>query len=119
LGAAGIRVDAPAYVALAVDVMLRAPARLAAQVEQRATRIVTDLLHPIDGGPSGGGWPFGRRLWESDVLRALSEVEGIDRIDAVEVREADGGLHRDVPADGLIFAEVAAVDVRVEPVVEP
>ncbi|TCM35978.1 hypothetical protein [Kribbella sp. VKM Ac-2568] len=116
-----LRVAPPTYVPVAVSVRLRARGDLAAQVEQVATDRLVALLHPTEGGPGGsGGWPFGRRLWESDVLRALHHVDGIDRVVDVELRRVDGHDDLDVmPADGLICAAVPDVAVHVEPMVEP
>jgi hypothetical protein len=112
-------VEPPTYVAVTVTARLRASAGLAAQVEQAATDALVALLHPTDGGPDGGGWPFGRRLWESDVLRTLGAVDGIDRVDGVELRRVDGRAFADMPADGLVWAAAADVDVDVELVVDP
>ena len=114
-----LRVDPPSYVAVAVTVRLRVPAALAAQVEQAATAALVELLHPTDGGPDGRGWPFGRRLWESDVLRTLDGVDGIDRVDGVELTRLDGRPLDAMPADGLVSAAAGDVDVQIEPVVEP
>jgi hypothetical protein len=114
-----LRIEPPAYVAVAVTVRLRVPAALAAQVEQTATAALVELLHPTDGGPDGRGWPFGRRLWESDVLRTLDGVAGIDRVDGVELTRVDGRPLDAMPADGLITAAASDVDVQIEPVVEP
>ncbi|MBD3925673.1 hypothetical protein IEZ26_13655 [Nocardioides cavernae] len=112
-------VEPPAYVAVKVTARLRASAALAAQVEQAATDALVGLLHPTDGGPDGSGWPFGRRLWESDVLRTLGTVDGIERVDGVEVSRVDGRALADMPADGLIWAAAEDVDVQVEVVVDP
>ena len=114
-----LRVEPPTYVAVAVTVRLRVPAALAAQVEQAATAALVELLHPTDGGPDGRGWPFGRRLWESDVLRTLDGVDGIDRVDGVELTRLDGRPLDAMPADGLVSAAAGDVDVQIEPVVEP
>jgi predicted phage baseplate assembly protein len=119
LPARQLRVDPPSYVAVAVTVRLRVPAALAAQVEQAATAALIGLLHPTDGGPDGRGWPFGRRIWESDVLRTLHDVDGIDRVDGVELTRLDGRPLDAMPADGLVWAAAGDVDVQIEPVVEP
>jgi predicted phage baseplate assembly protein len=116
LPARRLRVEPPSYVDVAVTVRLRVPASLAAQVEQAATAAVVALLHPTDGGPDGQGWPFGRRLWESDVLRTLDGVDGIDRVDGVQLSRPDGGSLDAMPADGLVTAAEGDVDVQIEPV---
>jgi hypothetical protein len=114
-----LRVDPPSYVAVTVTVRLRVPAALAAQVAQAASAALVELLHPTDGGPDGRGWPFGRRLWESDVLRTLDGVDGIDRVDGVELTRLDGRPLDAMPADGLITAAAGDVNIQIEPAVEP
>lgn len=113
-----LRVEPPTYVDVEVTVRLRVPAALAAQVEQGATDALVELLHPTDGGPDGRGWPFGRRLRESDVLRALAGVDGIDRVDGVELTRLDGHPLDAMPHDGLVSAAAGDVAVQIEPVPE-
>ena len=53
------------------------------------------------------------------MLRTLGAVEGIDRVDGVELGRVDGRALADMPADGLVCAAAADVDVQVELVGEP
>lgn len=56
------------------------------------TSVVRRFLHPVTGGPSGRGWPFGRPVRRSEVLQLLDELSGVDRVEGlVLVREKDGG----------------------------
>ena len=32
------------------------------------------FFHPLAGGPEGGGWPFGRDVYRSEVLQVLDET---------------------------------------------
>ncbi|MGC0416995.1 hypothetical protein [Embleya sp. AB8] len=48
------------------------------------------FLHPITGGPRGTGWPFGRDVYRSEVLRVIDEAPGVDHVTALSLR-ADGG----------------------------
>jgi len=77
---------APEY----IDVTLRVTlipigVEQAATLEQLANKRLRRLLNPIEGGPKDQGWPFGRRIWESDVIRALSSLPGFDRLDEIEL----------------------------------
>jgi hypothetical protein len=121
LSARRLRVVPPTYVPVAVSVTLRVHPDLAAQVERTATDALVALLHPTEGGPGGsGGWPFGRRLWESDVLRTLQGIDGLDRVVDVEIRPADGARELGPMApDGLVCAAESDVAVHVEWVVAP
>jgi hypothetical protein len=48
------------------------------------------FLHPVTGGPTGRGWPFGRPVRRSEVLQLLDELPGVDRVEGlVLVREKD------------------------------
>jgi predicted phage baseplate assembly protein len=38
------------------------------------------FLHPLEGGPEGTGWPFGRSVYRSEVLQVLDEVPGVDHV---------------------------------------
>ncbi len=108
LGPAAIVVKAPVYVGATVTVRLVAPRAVLADVEQSAKTVLTRLFHPVDGGPDGTGWPFGRPATRSDVLRALGAVDGLDRVVSVELSTTDA-----VPADGQVTAEPTDVTVVV------
>ena len=86
LGEDDLEVRSPDFVRVRVDVELRATAasEIAALEDAARTRL-RELLDPVEGGPDGDGWPFARRIWNSDVLRALSEMPGLDRIESVQV----------------------------------
>jgi hypothetical protein len=116
LGDMAIQVSGPVYVRLKVGASLTAAADRVAVVEDGATRALSALMHPIDGGPDGTGWPFGRRVWPSDLLRALSAVDGAGRIEDVTIETLDGTISLDsLAADALVCAEEADIDVRVVP----
>lgn len=80
-----------------VRVSVRASLRLLAGA--RADRVVTTaeeavdrFLHPVTGGPSGRGWPFGRPVRRSEVLQVLDQLPGVDRVESlVLVRDGDDG----------------------------
>lgn len=76
-----IRVYNPDYVNVYVSVEIIAESPdMGAMVEKEAKDRLLKLLHPIEGGPDGKGWPFGRGLWKSDLFRALAGTPGLDRV---------------------------------------
>lgn len=120
LGDRSVEVTGPTYVRLRIVASLLAAADRVAEVEQGTERALLDFLHPTDGGPTGGGWPFGRRVWPSDLLRVLDAVEGVERITELEISTAGDGVSLDAMAgDALIHVESSDVDVRVVPGGEP
>ena len=116
LGENGIAVSGPVYVPVAVTANLVAPRDRLAEVEHAAKDTLTKLLNPVAGGRDGAGWPFGQRPTTGDLLRALSEVPGLDRVGSVDVTAPDGGPLDLMPADGLVCAKVADIHVVVTPV---
>ena len=120
LEADAIQVVPPDYVRVSVDVeVLASTADRVAQVEDEASCRLKKFLHPIEGGPDGKGWPFGRRIWPSDVHRTLSAVEGVDRIAKVELcARAESGEAADLDdldSFALVCAEERDIRVRVLP----
>ena len=45
-----------------------------------AQAAIRGFLHPVTGGPSGRGWPFGRAVHRSEVLQLLDQVPGVDHV---------------------------------------
>jgi hypothetical protein len=70
------------------------------------------LLDPLEGGPEGLGWPFGRRVWPSDIERAIAGIDGVDRVIAVELTAKEPGRSLDsMPPDGIVCADPADIDL--------
>ena len=43
----------------------------------------------VDGGPDGGGWPFGRPIQSGEVYAVLQQVEGVELVEDVRIFGAD------------------------------
>jgi hypothetical protein len=39
---------------------------------------LNQFLSPINGGPDGTGWPFGRAVYPSEIYQIIDTVEGVD-----------------------------------------
>jgi hypothetical protein len=115
LGQRSIEVVGPVYVRIELVVHLLARPDRTAEVEETATRALIDFLHPVDGGPDGTGWAFGRRPLPSDVLRALSTINDIDRVVSIDLRSRSAPALDALPPDGLICAEAGDIKVRATP----
>jgi hypothetical protein len=98
---------------VAVTVRLVAPRARLAGVERAAKEILVKLFDPANGGPDGSGWPFGRRPTSSDLLRALGDVDGLDRVDAIDLSPIGDRSLDQLPADGLVCAETTDIMVVV------
>ncbi|MET0887588.1 MAG: hypothetical protein ABWX92_14195 [Mycetocola sp.] len=86
-----IFVVGPEYVAIGVSARLvLMPGAPGADVIEAATQAVRSFLHPVTGGPTGRGWPFGRTVRRTEVLQVLDSVPGVDRVDGLELRREPG-----------------------------
>lgn len=97
-----IRVYNPDYVNVYVSVEIIAESSdMGAMVEKEAKDRLLKLLHPIEGGPDGKGWLFGRGLWKSDLFRALAGTPGLDRVKSIELQPGSWDI---LPPSSLICA---------------
>ena len=96
-----------------MEVHLVAARSAVADVEQTARKILVDLLHPLEGGPDGSGWAFGRVPTSVDLLRALAEVDDLERVVSVAITPTGGWSLDRPPVDGLVHADPTAVTVVV------
>ena len=48
------------------------------------------FLDPLVGGPDGSGWPFGRDVYRSEIMRIIDEVPGVDYVASLELIGGDG-----------------------------
>jgi hypothetical protein len=86
---AGITVIAAAAafetVAVRASVIVRVGAQIAEVVEQ-ALAAVQNYLHPLHGGPSGDGWPFGGTIRSETLTRIiLQQVAGAQAVPVLEL----------------------------------
>jgi hypothetical protein len=53
----------------------------ASAVESQGVAALQRLLHPLDGGPEGRGWEFGRPIAASDVFAVLEAIRDVDHVE--------------------------------------
>jgi len=49
-------------------------------VQANAIDALQRFFDPLEGGPDGGGWPFGRNVYVSEVYQLLAGVRGVDYV---------------------------------------
>jgi len=54
-------------------------------VRQKVIAALDSLFNPLNGGPDGTGWPFGRDVYRSEVLQVIDEVIGVDHVLKIEL----------------------------------
>jgi predicted phage baseplate assembly protein len=86
---ARLEVAAPRFVEVAVSAVLVAePNADKAQLASLAVHALDSLLHPIDGGPDGRGFPFGGMVRWGEVVARLAAISDVSAVRAVEIRVA-------------------------------
>ena len=86
-----VEVVAPKYLEVSIQAEVKALAGTNKVTLQKA--IVTALnkfLDPLVGGPAGDGWPFGRDVYRSEVMRVIDEVPGVDYVSSLALVGPDG-----------------------------
>jgi len=80
----------PAYVGITVSATLfLRPDANTSDTQKKAKTTIQSFFDPLEGGPEGGGWPFGRDVYISEVYACLDQVSGIDYVRdvAIEIEE--------------------------------
>ncbi len=97
------------------------------EVRLAVLRALYRLFHPLEGGPAGRGWPFGRSVQLHEVHAALAQIRGVDMAQEVEASiypavpatdqgdraRRQGAVQRlDLPPTALVFSYEHQVRVR-------
>jgi predicted phage baseplate assembly protein len=85
-----IMVEPPLYRGLTVVSRLRARSRAQpARLQAEALDALYAYFHPIEGGPDGDGWPFGRPVHSGEVYAVLQGLRGTELVEDVRLFAAD------------------------------
>jgi predicted phage baseplate assembly protein len=85
-----VEVGTPYYQGVSVAALVHAPpGRPVALVRQRAIDELIRYIHPLTGGADGAGWLFDADLNAAAIAQLLETVEGITRVDEVQLFEYD------------------------------
>ncbi|MDZ7273979.1 MAG: putative baseplate assembly protein [candidate division KSB1 bacterium] len=86
-----VEVVGPQYLKIAVRAQVRACVGInISELRQKIIAALNLFFHPLEGGPDGNGWPFGREVYRSEVLQVIDETEGVDHVLSLELIAADG-----------------------------
>ena len=108
---ARVVVEPPGYVGVTVVARLRArPGASAPRLTDRALEALYRHFHPLEGGPDGDGWPFGRPVYVGEVYAVLQQVKGVELVEDVGLFEADPLTgERQEQTDRLVIGDHALV----------
>ena len=83
-------VEPPRYHGVtAVARLVSRPGAAVARVRARALDALYRHLDPLDGGPDGRGWPFGRAVRAGEIHAILQAVAGVEVVEELRLFPAD------------------------------
>lgn len=86
-----IEVAAPTYLVIAVTATVQAlTGASATAVQSGILTALANFLNPLTGGPAGLGWPFGRSVYNAEILQLIANVPGVDYVTSMTMT-ADSG----------------------------
>lgn len=86
-----LEVVGPSYVSISVQAKVTVAVGVSAVATRSAILTVLDtFLDPLQGGPQGLGWPFGRSVYRAEILEKIAAVPGVDFITGLTL-VADAG----------------------------
>ena len=109
-----LHITGPAYTEITVTaaVAIRTGAG-GANVQARILSALQSFLDPLTGGPDALGWPFGRSVDRSEILRLIQDVPGVDHVDTLSM-QSDSGASQcgDIPLCPTALTRVRAAQHR-------
>jgi phage-related baseplate assembly protein len=85
-----LHVTGPRYTRVTVQAQLELKTGIDAGRALAAAKAALDaFLHPLHGGPEGGGWPAGRDVYRSEVQSVLMAVAGVLQVNDLVLQRDD------------------------------
>ncbi len=76
-----VEVVAPVYLDVSVQAEVQAlPGSNKTSLQTAVVAALNQFLDPLRGGLEGSGWPFGRDVYRSEIMRVIDEVPGVDYV---------------------------------------
>ena len=76
-----VEVVAPVYLDVSVQAEVQAlPGSNKTSLQTAVVAALNQFLDPLHGGLDGSGWPFGRDVYRSEIMRVIDEVPGVDYV---------------------------------------
>lgn len=96
--------------------VVAAPTADAAQLHDAIVTALVDYFHPLRGGESGQGWPFGGKIHWSRVYQRVFGVPGVDSVTSLAIllddEEQPQGADILVAPHGLLYSTDHAIAAR-------
>jgi predicted phage baseplate assembly protein len=87
---ARVVVEPPAYQGVTIVAKVLATATAEPnRVQRESLEALYRFFHPVVGGASGTGWPFGRQVHQGEVYAVLQRMRGVELVEDVRLFAAD------------------------------
>jgi hypothetical protein len=60
------------------------------RVQQSVRQALNTFLDPRRGGPKGFGWPFGRDVYRSEIMKVIQDTPGVDHVISLSLSSDQG-----------------------------
>jgi hypothetical protein len=85
-----VHVLGPRLVNLNIRATLGIRKRFHAEPVRKAAQLALErFFDPLHGGPDGGGWPFGRDVYLSEIYQLLAGIDGVTEVSEVAIFPAE------------------------------
>jgi hypothetical protein len=106
-----VRVQGPSY----HDVIVKMEVKIRANADKTTVRSAIEemlkrLLHPLEGGPDGSGWPFGQDIYYSELVREVMLIPGVIRVDPLRLLKLMGTVSDTSCDRGQFVSDVTVPD---------
>jgi Baseplate J-like protein len=86
-----IETAAPTYVVITITASVTTlTGASAAAVQSAVLSALDNFLNPLIGGPAGLGWPFGRSVYNAEILELIANVAGVDYVNSMTMTAGSG-----------------------------
>jgi hypothetical protein len=76
----------PDFTEVSLEIAVQAsPGRNPADLHMTVEQAVTKFLDPYEGGEKGGGWPFGRSIYRSELCQLIEGIDGVDHLEQMKM----------------------------------
>ena len=116
---ARVNVVEPSYKKIAVQriTLHLEPDALDTEVEKAAKEELSRFFHPLIGGRTGKGWPFGRNVYLTEIIERLAGVSGVDFVEhgkkPLLLIDSETGVAKEQEGDSIPLKPFELVDFRI------
>ena len=81
-----VEVVGPTYIDVTVQATVQSKSGTnKSNLQQAIVTALNRFLDPLIGGPDGDGWPFGRDVYRSEIMKVMDAVSGADHIVSMDL----------------------------------